>query len=50
MTALILQLAKRRKISRGGKGGKQAISLTEEMVYEMNRSGKIINILYVWEF
>ena len=38
----ILQLAKRRKISRGGKGGKQAISLTEEMVYEMNRSLKII--------
>ena len=34
-----MQLAKRRKISRGMKGGKQAISLTEEMVYEMNRSG-----------
>lgn len=33
-------LLKRRKISQGrGKSGKQAISLTEEMVYEMNRSG-----------
>jgi len=35
----VSMLAKRRKISRGMKGGKQAISLTEEMVYEMNRSG-----------
>lgn len=35
----VSMLAKRRKISRGGKSGKQAISLTEEMVYEMNRSG-----------
>jgi len=35
----VSMLAKRRRISRGGKGGKQAISLTEEMVYEMNRSG-----------
>ena len=33
---------KRRKISQGrGKSGKQAISLTEEMVYEMNRSGSM---------
>ena len=33
-------MVKRRKISQGrGKSGKQAISLTEEMVYEMNRSG-----------
>merc|ERR1712115_505624 len=36
----VSMLVKRRKISQGrGKSGKQAISLTEEMVYEMNRSG-----------
>lgn len=36
----VSMLLKRRKISQGrGKSGKQAISLTEEMVYEMNRSG-----------
>ena len=32
------QLYKKRKIMAGrGKGGKQALNLTEEMVYEMNR-------------
>ena len=34
----VLQLYKKRKIMQGrGKSGKQALNLTEEMVYEMNR-------------
>lgn len=36
----VSMLVKKRRIAQGrGKGGKQAISLTEEMVYEMNRNG-----------
>jgi len=35
----VSMLAKRRRMSRASKSGKQALSLTEEMVYEMNRSG-----------
>ena len=35
---ILLQLYKKRKIMQGrGKSGKQALNLTEEMVYEMNR-------------
>jgi len=35
----VSMMVKRRKISAGRAKGKQAMSLTEEMVYEMNRSG-----------
>ena len=42
----LFQLYKKRKIMQGrGKSGKQALNLTEEMVYEMNRSEDRLNII-----
>ena len=43
---LLFQLYKKRKIMQGrGKSGKQALNLTEEMVYEMNRSGHRLTLI-----